>query len=120
MATAWLLLNTMSFAMARTYSEHAGMAHSVMHQLDIIPEVDVGSPALQQAQSAHGEHADMLAADDATMDDCMSFACCVITREISESFQSYRYLSTLNYEMRSPAFLIGLKPGSTDRPPKIL
>lgn len=96
------------------------MTPSVMHKFDDVSGADVGTLAMQQALSAHSNHSDMWIADDATMDDCMTFACCVTTRESSMCFQSYQTLTTLNYDMRVPAFFIGQKPDSKDRPPKQL
>jgi hypothetical protein len=114
MTLAWLLLNTMSPAMANS---------ATMQNMQTMDQNGSTENIEQTSESTHPEHAqsaDLSTASGDPMKECVSFSCCLTTREDSVLAQAWQYFSTLNFDKSSQAFFVEYKPGSKDRPPKHL
>ena len=116
MTLSWLLLNSMSVMMATSHDAGAAMAHPMMHKM----VEDVGPEATHQAHRGTETHSDIKTPEDLTMDECNSFACCVIAREAPLCVQSYQLFSPLSFDKINRVIFVEFKPGSQDRPPKHL
>jgi hypothetical protein len=116
MTLSWLLLNSMSVVMASSYDARFAMAHPMIHKT----VEDVGPEVTHQAHLGTETHSDIETSEDLTMDECNSFACCVITREAPLYNQSYQIFSPLSFDRINRVIFVEFKPGSQDRPPQHL
>jgi len=116
MTIAWLLLNTMYPVMA---SSHPAGSATMQTMEEFDPFNHFGHSA-QVTHKQHAEPTDIPSAPSDSMKDCVSFSCCLITREEPVLLQAWRHLSTLNFDKSGQAIFVDFKPGSKDRPPKDL
>jgi hypothetical protein len=114
MTLAWLLLNTMTPHMA-----NAGTMQD-MQTMDQHGSTKHLEHTLESTHIKHAQSADLPAPHGDPMKDCVSFSCCLTSREGSVLLQAWQYFSTLNFNKINQLILVEFKPGSQDRPPKHL